>query len=48
MADAQRQSTAPAATGDGAGRFHRTLGVLPATAVNMTQMCGIGPSSRSR
>jgi len=27
----------------GEGRFHRSLGVLPATAVNMTQMCGIGP-----
>ncbi|MGH8232639.1 MAG: APC family permease [Rhodanobacteraceae bacterium] len=23
--------------------FHRSLGLLPATAVNMTQMCGIGP-----
>jgi amino acid transporter len=23
--------------------FHRTLGLLPATAMNMTQMCGIGP-----
>jgi amino acid transporter len=25
------------------GRFRRSLGLLPATAVNMTQMCGIGP-----
>jgi amino acid transporter len=23
--------------------FHRTIGLLPATAMNMTQMCGIGP-----
>ncbi|MGH8192619.1 MAG: APC family permease [Rhodanobacteraceae bacterium] len=35
--------------GEGAGKaatasgFHRSLGLLPATAVNMTQMCGIGP-----
>ncbi len=43
MTDARPQTAAPADTGDGAGRFHRTLGVLPATAVNMTQMCGIGP-----
>ncbi|MGI8445738.1 MAG: hypothetical protein ACR2MP_00830 [Streptosporangiaceae bacterium] len=26
-----------------AGRFHRPLGALPATAVNVTQLCGIGP-----
>ncbi|HET7570877.1 MAG TPA: APC family permease [Gammaproteobacteria bacterium] len=26
-----------------AAKFHRTLGLLPATAINMTQMCGIGP-----
>jgi adenine-specific DNA glycosylase len=43
MTDARPQTAAPQDTGDGAGRFHRTLGVLPATAVNMTQMCGIGP-----
>jgi amino acid transporter len=43
MTDARPQTAAPADTGDGAGRFHRTLGLLPATAVNMTQMCGIGP-----
>src|SRR6202042_3229787 len=43
MTDALPQPAAPRDTGDGAGRFHRTLGVLPATAVNMTQMCGIGP-----
>jgi amino acid transporter len=29
-------------TGD-AGRFHRTIGLLSATSINMTQMCGIGP-----
>ncbi|MGI8447250.1 MAG: amino acid permease, partial [Streptosporangiaceae bacterium] len=43
MADARPRTAAPENTGDGPGRFHRTLGVLPATAVNMTQMCGIGP-----
>ena len=43
MADAKPQTAAPEHLGDGAGRFHRTLGVFPATAVNMTQMCGIGP-----
>ena len=43
MTDARPQTAAPADTGDGASRFHRTLGLLPATAVNMTQMCGIGP-----
>lgn len=26
-----------------AGRFHRTIGLLSATSINMTQMCGIGP-----
>lgn len=26
-----------------AGRFHRSIGVFSATAINMTQMCGIGP-----
>jgi len=41
-------SDAPSAPASGepagqADRFHRTLGVIPATAVNMTQMCGIGP-----
>jgi amino acid transporter len=29
--------------GSQAGQFRRRLGLLPATAVNMTQMCGIGP-----
>src|SRR5205823_3590978 len=34
--------------GDAAGRggdrrFHRSVGLLPATAINMTQMVGIGP-----
>ena len=43
MTDARPLTAAPADTGDEAGRFHRTLGLLPATAVNMTQMCGIGP-----
>ena len=43
MTDARPQTAAPAETDDRAGRFHRTLGVLPATAINMTQMCGIGP-----
>jgi amino acid transporter len=27
----------------GSGHFHRSVGLLPATAINMTQMCGIGP-----
>jgi amino acid transporter len=40
-------ATPPTASSDGSrggdGRFRRSLGVLPATAVNMTQMCGIGP-----
>jgi amino acid transporter len=27
----------------GSGRFHRSVGPLSATAINMTQMCGIGP-----
>ncbi len=36
MTDARPQTAAPAETGDSAGRFHRTLGLLPATAVNMT------------
>jgi amino acid transporter len=26
-----------------AGRFHRSIGLLSATSINMTQMCGIGP-----
>jgi amino acid transporter len=26
-----------------AGRFHRSIGLMSATAINMTQMCGIGP-----
>jgi amino acid transporter len=26
-----------------ANRFHRSIGLLSATAINMTQMCGIGP-----
>jgi amino acid transporter len=30
-------------TEDDAGRFHRSIGPLSATAINMTQMCGIGP-----
>jgi amino acid transporter len=37
------QPPEPSARPEGSGRFHRSLGVLPATAVNMTQMCGIGP-----
>jgi amino acid transporter len=28
---------------DDGGRFQRSLGLTPAVAVNMTQMCGIGP-----
>jgi amino acid transporter len=28
---------------DSAGEFHRSIGLLSATAINMTQMCGIGP-----
>jgi amino acid transporter len=28
---------------DAGGRFHRSVGLLPATAINMTQMVGIGP-----
>ncbi len=28
---------------DEAGRFHRSIGLMSATAINMTQMCGIGP-----
>jgi amino acid transporter len=43
MADTRPETAAPESTGGGAGRFHRAMGVLPATAVNMTQMCGIGP-----
>jgi amino acid transporter len=27
----------------GSGHFHRSVGPLSATAINMTQMCGIGP-----
>jgi len=27
----------------GSGQFHRSVGLLSATAINMTQMCGIGP-----
>jgi amino acid transporter len=27
----------------GSGHFHRSVGLLSATAINMTQMCGIGP-----
>ncbi|HEX5353304.1 MAG TPA: APC family permease [Rhodanobacteraceae bacterium] len=30
-------------TSRGSQSFHRTLGLFPATAVNMSQMCGIGP-----
>src|ERR1700712_1383527 len=26
-----------------APRFHRSVGLLPAVAINMTQMCGVGP-----
>src|SRR5689334_22556042 len=26
-----------------AGTFHRSIGLLSATSINMTQMCGIGP-----
>jgi amino acid transporter len=32
-----------AETDHDANRFHRSIGLLPATAINMTQMCGIGP-----
>ena len=32
----------PARRADGAG-FERSLGLRSATAINMTQMCGIGP-----
>jgi amino acid transporter len=32
-----------AGAGRGGHRFHRSVGLLPATAINMTQMVGIGP-----
>jgi amino acid transporter len=32
-----------AAAAAGSGHFHRSIGLLSATAINMTQMCGIGP-----
>jgi amino acid transporter len=42
--DAAGRSTSMAAREvDDARRFHRSISLLPATAINMTQMCGIGP-----
>jgi len=40
-ADPAGTSTNPDATSH--GQFHRSLGLVEAIAVNMTQMCGIGP-----
>ena len=37
------QATSTTTTTDEAGRFHRSIGPMAATAINMTQMCGIGP-----
>lgn len=40
MRRAERDDATTAAS---EGRFRRSIGLLPATAINMTQMCGIGP-----
>jgi amino acid transporter len=36
-------STTAAASASSTGHFRRTVGTVAATAINMTQMCGIGP-----
>lgn len=42
MGSADAHAAAPERSAGGRS-FRRSLGLLPATAVNMTQMCGIGP-----
>src|ERR1043165_8550551 len=42
-AGSNRAGAADEATPEGSRGFHRSVGLLPATAINMTQMVGIGP-----
>lgn len=42
-AEAGRRDQQPGAGPAGSHTFHRSVGLLPATAINMTQMVGIGP-----
>jgi amino acid transporter len=46
MSETRQQTTGSersGASGGEARHFHRSIGVLSATSINMTQMCGIGP-----